>query len=222
MPMKITYRTLSTKSLATLAEQVVSASKSGKYKMTEKHPLLTELEKEYAVYYDAYSKQTFSGKGKVVSEAGAARGKAFADLKIFLEGYARLSIAPNHADAVALYDIFKFYGLNIDRKSYADSAALFKKLIESLSLQENQERLQRLSVLPAFDDLKTKCDEFVALYAEQAEANAELRQKKSATTIRKDLENALRNYLGMVTAMKSLTDWDSLYSELNEIVKSVR
>ncbi|MDO5106006.1 DUF6261 family protein [Capnocytophaga sp.] len=220
--MKLTYRNLSTKSLATLAEQVINASKSGKYQVTENHPLLTQLENEYDIYYKAYSKQTFSGKGKVVSEAGNARGKAFADLKIFLEGYTRLAIAPNHADAVALYDIFKFYGLNIDRKSYADSAAQFKKLIEALATTENQERLQRLAITPAFENLKNKCDEFNTLYAEQAEANAELRQKKSATTLRKQLEEALRNYLTMITAMRSLAGWDTLFAELNEIVKSVR
>ena len=220
--MKITYRTLSTKALATLAEKIISASRGGKYTIASEHPLLTELEKEYAIYYEAYSKQTFSGKGKSVSEAENARRKAFADLKIFLEGYSRLSIAPNHADAVALYDVFKFYGLDIDRKPYADGIALFKKLVETLATDENQDRLRRLSILPAFENLKNRCSEFVTLQAEQAEENAQLRQKKSATAIRKNLEGALRNYLTMITAMKSLTGWEVLYSELNEIVKNIQ
>ncbi|GIM57535.1 hypothetical protein CAPN006_19270 [Capnocytophaga canimorsus] len=72
------------------------------------------------------------------------------------------------------------------------------------------------------EDLKTKQEAFENLFAEQSEANAELRKTPSATTLRKDLEKALRSYLDFLTAMKSLPEWEDLYQDINELVKAER
>lgn len=95
-----------------------------------------------------------------------------------------------------------------------------KKLIEALKSQENQQKIALLSLDPAFMEMKTKHEYFEALFADQAEANADLRQMTSASAIRKDLEKNLKTYLNLLTAMKDVSGWELLYSDTNELVKA--
>ena len=63
---------------------------------------------------------------------------------------------------------------------------------------------------------------FEAIFADQAEANADLRQMTSASAIRRDLEKNLKVYLNLLTAMKDDAGWELLYSDTNEFVKAAR
>ena len=213
---------LTTKNLATLAQRIINSSQSGNYTIIENHPLLVALSASYEKYDAVYTKLTYSGKGKDVAAADKERDAAFSSLKAFLNGYRQLASAANYEDAEALYTVFKTFGLDIDTMSYSAETAQMKKLIEALELPENTARIAHLSLESAVEDLKTKQEAFETLFAEQAEANAELRDTASASSIRKELEQALRAYLTLLTAMKDVPDWTKLYFDLNEIVKAAR
>lgn len=104
--------------------------------------------------------------------------------------------------------------------SYATETAQLKKLIEALEKPENQQRITNLALTTAFEELRKKQTAFEVIFAEQAEANGELRQIASASSTRKELEKAVRAYLNLSTAMKDIPDWTKLYYDLNEIVKA--
>lgn len=220
--MKISLQKLSTKNLATFAQRVLSSSKSGNYKIVENHPLLDILEKKYVQYDEIYTKQTYSKMGKLVAEADEKRDKSFVAIKNFLWGYQQVSSAPNADKAKDLYETLKQFGTNIDRLNYAEETAQLKKLIEEFDKTENKEKLTALSLTTAFDELKAYQKSFETIFAEQAEANAELRKLPSATSIRKELEKSLKAYLDFLSAMQSLTDWNALYLDINELAKSAR
>ena len=112
------------------------------------------------------------------------------------------------------------YGGNIIKMTYADESAQLKRLIVELDKPENIARLTTLKLKPAYEELKAKQKAFEDFYAEQAEANAELRALPSASSVRARLESALRAYLDLVFAMRSITGWDMLYRDLNEMVKA--
>lgn len=217
--MRINFKKLRNKELAALAQRVIDASKEGNYTVMENHELLLEVEKQYASYYKSYSKPAFSGKGEEVAKADDARDSIFSKTKAFLKGYKGMTIIPNHGDAKALYEVFRKIGLNTNVMNYAEQTAQMKKLIEELEKAENAEKLVSLGITQAFDELKTAQDNFETLYAEQAEANAELRIIPSATAIRSKLEGALRNYFGLLEAMRDIPEWQMIYAEINELAK---
>ena len=97
-----------------------------------------------------------------------------------------------------------------------------EKLIAELEKPENRDKLRRLDLENALNDLKMKQEKFSHLISEQTEANTELRLTQSASAVRKKLEQVIRDYLGFVTAMKSQPEWKDLYTELNEVVKEIR
>ena len=70
--------------------------------------------------------------------------------------------------------------------------------------------------------MKTKQTAFETLFAEQATANAYLRNMKSASGIRKDLEKSLKSSLNLITAMEDVTDWKLFYADTDELVKAAK
>ncbi len=220
--MKITLQKLSTKELATLTQRVIIASIEGKYTIPEENELLQQLKQEYAVYKDCYTKSTYSGIGRKVYECYVERRQIFLKIRTFLNAYRKMNLLDNWELAEDLYQIIKRFGLNMGRTNYARASALFRKLIEELDKATNLEKLKTLQLLPYFELLKTKQQQFEDLYHQQAEANAKLRAMPSATVSRKSLEKLLRNYFTLLTAMKDIEAWSEIYVEINEIVKSFR
>lgn len=220
--MKISLVRLSTKNLATLAQRVIKSSVRGNYQVVAGHPLLAALQTAYAEYDAVYAKETYSGKGTDVVAADYERDLAYSHLKSFLNGYRKLASAPNWEAAESLYQVFKTFGLEIDRMSYSSQSAQMKKLIESLELPENSQKLTDLWLQVAFGEMKTKQDAFEVLFAEQAEANADLRNMTSASAIRRNLEQILKSYLNLLSAMKDVPGWELFYADINEHVKAAR
>lgn len=220
--MKITLRKLSTKDLATLAQRTINTSESGNYPVIVGHPLLAELKLKYADYDAVYTKMTFSGKGNDVANSDNERDLAFTTLKAFLNSYRKILSLPNYQSAEDLYGIFRQFGLNLDRMSYSSQTAQMKKLIEELEKPENNQKLKDLKVETAFNEMKDKQTAFEAIFAEQAGANADLRNQKSASGIRRDLEKSLKAFLNLITAMKHVADWKMFYADTNELVKAAK
>lgn len=220
--MKISLSSISTKDLATLAERTIGTSKKNGYGQVQDHQLLKEVEQEYAAYQQVYAKLTFSGKGADVAEADRNRDKLFSAMKGYLAGFQGLPDLESHADAAALYQTFKTFGLDLDRLSYSAETAQMNKLLEELAKPDNRNRLVRLKIAAYADRLKQAQADFEALYSEQAGANADLRDLPSATTIRRNLETALKNYFALLTAMKAVKGWEKLYAEINELAKAAK
>lgn len=220
--MKITLSTLSTKDLATLTQRVINTSTSGNYSVINNHPLINEIKSKYADYDAVYTKPTFSGKGRDVNSADRERDAAFINLKSYLNSYRKMSSLPNHPYAEDLYQIFKIHGLDLDRMSYSSQTAQMKKLIETLQATENIQKITALSLHTAFSEMKSKQNAFESIFAEQAGANAELRQTDSASSIRRDMEKTLKSFLNLITAMKDVADWQLLYFDTNELVKAAK
>lgn len=220
--MKISLVRLSTKDLATLAQRILGNIQSGKYPVITNHPLTATLQTSYTAYDNVYTKQIYSGKGKDVAHADHERDVAYTNLKAFLNGYRKLQTAPNYQAAEDLYNVFKTFGLNLDRLSYSSQTAQMKKLIEELETPKKQQSISLLSLNPAFTEMKTKHEDFEAIFADQADANADLRNMTSASAIRKDLEKNLKAYLNLLTVMKEVPGWELLYTDTNELVKAAK
>lgn len=220
--MKITLSKLSTKDLATLSQRIINSSESGNFPVISDHPLLTDLKTMFADYDEVYTKQIYSGKGVNVAEADRERDNAFRVLKNFLNGYRKMTTLSNYQFAEDAFQIFRLYGIDVDKESYSRQTAQMKKLIEDLEKPENIQKLHALSLTTAFNDMKSKHEAFEIIFAEQAVANANLRLMKSATAIRRDLEKTIKSFLSLITAMKDIQDWKLLYADLNELVKAAK
>ncbi len=220
--MKITFNKLTTEELATLADRVIHSSKNGNYTVVENHPLLQEIEKEYVEYRKVYEKATYSGKGTEVANADRKRDKIFSGIKAYIMGYSKLEYLPNYQYAKDLYRILKQFGLGLDKLNYAKETAKIKILIEELNKVDNKNKITALNLDIALTEFKNANDLFESLYAEQAEANSDLRALPSASAMRKNLESALNDYFLLLEGMKRVEGWEGIYYDINELVKGIQ
>lgn len=220
--MQITLSRLSNSVLGSLADQTISISKKAKYTVVKDQPLLATLDTEFTGYITVFGKTTFSGLGTTVEKADFKCDSVFLGIKTMLAGLIKLPPFAGQQNAVDLFSIFQNRGLDIHTYSYNDQTTEMDKLISELSTPVNLQKLESLHLTPYFELLKQAHAEFKAIYAEQLAANSNLRLMQSATSIRRNLEGALRNYLSIVEGMKSVNGWAELHAELNELVKSIR
>ena len=220
--MKITFSTLSTKALGGLAQDTIKASTSGRYTVVANHPLLLEVVRQSADYDKVYSKLTYSGQGKAVEAADVKRDTQYSDLKAYVGGVRRLSKMPHAADAAAIYKLLNDMDKGLTDLSYVEESAQMRSILKALAEPGPLQQLTNLGLISTVKDLQQAQDDFEKLYAQQAEANADLRQLPSASAIRKTLEKALKNYFGLLENMKAVAGWEGLYHEVNEYVKAAR
>jgi len=220
--MKIQLTRLTNSILGSLADQTIITSNKEQYIVVKNHPLLINLVTEHNNYISVFGRAAYSGLGTSVDKADMMRDGSFCGLKTILLGYVKLPGFQYQQDAIDLYAIFQQCGLDINTFSYADQSTEMDKLITDLSTPANLAKLENLNLTPYFETMKTAQADFKKIYSQQLEANSNLRLVQSASSTRHNLEDALRNYFGVVEGMKSLAGWTELYTELNELVKSIR
>lgn len=218
--MKINLSHLSTKDLATLTKRTLTISDEPEFAVVKNNPLLEAVRNMHGYYDAVYTKQTYSGKGDLLFDADDKRDAPFGGLKFILQGHARISSSPHLQDAKDIYAIIEKYGIDIDRYKYAEETALMKKMLEELDLPENVAKIERMQLTPVVTQIKEAQAGFETLFNEIAGENAGLRVMESASSLRKSLETALRNYLNLVKAMNQLPGWKELSAKLEEVLKA--
>ncbi|NDP21520.1 MAG: hypothetical protein GZ091_10620 [Paludibacter sp.] len=218
--MRINLAQLSTKDLATLSQRVITISEEPASLVVKDNPLLSVLKTVYADYDAVYTKKAYSGKGVLVAEADSRRDIPFGGLKNIILGYSKISGTPFQQKAKDIYAIVENYGIDLDRYTYSTETAQLKKLLEAFDKPENVAKLESMQLTAIVTQIKTAQTEFEQIFNEQAAANAELRVMESASSIRKNLELAMRNYLNVVKAMNLQLGWKELYAKLDEVLKA--
>jgi hypothetical protein len=219
--MKMNFGKLSTKELAATSQRTLVVSAEPAYAVVKNNPLLAALETVYNEYDAVYVKKAFSGKSEQLAEADKNRDVPFGGLKSILVGYSKLSISPYNQAAKDIYAIIEKHGIGLDRYSYAEETAQMKKLLEELDLPANAAKIEQMQLTSVVTQIKTAQAAFEQLFNEVAGENSELRLMESATSMRQQLETALRNYFNLVKAMSSQPGWKELYAKLDEIAKAV-
>jgi hypothetical protein len=157
----------------------------------------------------------------LLAEADKKRDTLFGGLKDILVGHSKLAVSPYYQSAKEIYAIIEKHDIALDRYKYAEETAQLKKLLEELDLAANAAKIEQMQLAAIITQLKTAQVEFEKLFNETAGENSELRLMESATSMRKNLEAAMRNYFNLVKAMSSQPVWKELYAKLDELAKAV-
>lgn len=219
--MKMNFGKLSTKELAAMSQRSLVVSDEPAFAVVKNNPLLVALATVYNEYDAVYVKKTYSGKSDQLAEADKDRDVPFGGLKDILVGHSKLSISPYYQSAKDIYAIIEKYDIALDRYKYAEQTAQMKKLLEELELPTNAAKTEEMKLTPIVTQIKTAHTAFENKFNELAGENSELRLMESATSMRKQLETALRNYFNLVKAMSSQPGWKELNAKLDEIAKAV-
>ena len=219
--MKINLTNLSTKDLAALTQRSIVVSDEPAFTAVVKdNPLLEAVKTVYNEYDAVYTKKAYSGKSDLLLEADENRDAPFGGFKSILKGYARISSSPYRQDARDIYTVVEKYGIDLDRYKWAEETAQLKKMFEELNQPANAAKIENMQLTTVVTQISNAQTAFEELFNEVAGENAVLRMMESASSFRKTLQTALRNYLNVVTAMNQLPGWKELSAKLEEVLKA--
>jgi len=194
---------------------------SAPYGFANGNPLLARVNTVTNGYVEVLDKNTYSGHGKPVKQADELFDTRFLGMRDALTSFIQISGLAAHQDAVDLYAIFNAHGLDMYHMSYGDELIHAEALITDLEKPENQARIARLYLQEVYALLKDAYKMLKNLINEQTTANATLRGMESSTSLRRNLEDALRSYLDYVNIMAQIdAAWKPMQLELNEAVKA--
>ncbi len=218
--LKITFSRLVVTILGMLGRNTIEITKANANTDVLNNPLFKEVENKYAVYETVLLKNVYSGMGPDVKAADLERDTRFYGFMHLLRGLAAFK-NPQGEAADSLYEQISHKG-SILGLNYGEESELLYKIFELLDGAPAQALIAQAGVAAQYADLKQAQTAFQQIYLEQIDANSSLRQMASASSIRNDLQDALRNYYGYVSALRNQSDYKDLYADLNELIKSAR
>lgn len=214
------FARFSVTTLETVADRTIEISLLNANESIVDSPLFTALKAAHAAYKPLIRKQTFSGMGTDIAELDQQRDRSFSSLRRIVTGYSNYD-SPKGVAARGLLALFEQVG-DISVANYADEDALLDNFKSRLEAPEARKQIETLGLKKEVEDLIDKHHAFKAAYMDQTDANSSLRQQASASSLRKDLENALRDFFFFVTAMRNVPPWSDIYADLTETVKSAK
>lgn len=206
-----------TKGLDSLASNTIQITKRNVNPDVSNNPLFAVLTDTAAEYNRVVIKKTYSGKGTDVREKDMFRDRYHTSAKMILTGFSAFP-TPKGKVAGKLLEVFDSSG-SITRLKYTDESVILNDLLKKLDQQEAKELISILGIDEELAVLDTTQKEFEKLFVEQVDANSDLRQQPSASSLRNELEDALRNYFNYVSSLKKQKDWKDIYSDLTELLK---
>lgn len=219
--MTLNYWNLGVDSISTLGRRTVETSEKPQFApLVADNPLLAKLKQTHNEFFSVFKKGAFSGMGDDIKAADLKRDDYFRGIYRIASAYSKMEAHSLQQDAKNLLPLFEPYGLRVAQYSYGDESAELHKLMEALDKPGPQAKLEKLNMKEAYTLFKKSQTDFETLFSTQAGANASLHETESATSLKGKMITDLRNYLGMVNAMRDVDAWKPLYAELNELVKA--
>jgi hypothetical protein len=219
--LQIGLASLSTKKLDNLAEETLALSAQNEMKEIVTHPLFLSLKSSQELYNANVIKPTYSGMGSELAAADLLRDSYHAGLYRLLRGFATFKDTEKGQAAKKLLACFDETG-SITRLSYTEETVVMEKLLDKLSTDSNKTLLNVLGIAAEVNLLSESQTDFDRLFLTQIDANSQLRQQPSATSLRSELEVALRNYFGYISAMHGIPPWNDLYTDMKELIKKYK
>ena len=214
----ISFSKLSTKELAYLGEQTITLSERNSNQEVTSNPVFALLKTKHGTYHEQVMRQTYSGMGPDVQGDDFLRDNQHGGVRQIVRGFARFENSVKCKPAQLLQTYFNETG-SINKLNYANESIVLDKLIEKFSTDEGKAAIATLGIKEEVDMFVQSHNNFKNRYTDQVDANSELRQQPSASTLRKEMENVLRGYFSLVSTMKNVNPWKDIYSDLNELLK---
>lgn len=187
-------------SLGGVTDRVITTAKESNLQDVITDSAFTNLEEKSKRYTDSLNKRLYS---KLTSDMVALDKKRDGISRRMGEYVVSLLESPieaMHAPARRIYDVIERYP-NVESEPYADESKHLRKMIAELRDASLKDDVTLLNLKPWIDALEVANEEFEAKIIERGNDLVAIHEVQSATTLRRELEQALRDYFEFVHAL---------------------
>jgi hypothetical protein len=187
-------------SLGSVTDRVVATSKESKLAEVIGDTAFTNLEEKSQRYTEGLNKRLYSKLTNDMVAIDKKRDSISRRMGEYVVSLLESPIEAMHAPARRICDILERYP-NVESEPYGDESKLLRKIVAELCSPNLKDDVTLLNLKPWIDALDAANEEFEAKIMERGNDLVVIREVQSATTLRRDLEQALRDYFEFVHAL---------------------
>ncbi len=219
--MKINLSKQTNDGLGALGTSTVEVTKTNGLEAAVASPVFTVLETVVPEYNSKVLDTTYSGLGPQAAGILRKSRKEFTSLsKIFKSLSAFPGTVKGEAAAI-LYQLSKAVG-NVYAKTAAEVYNALLTFSNQINTEENKAHVTTVGTVEEVAAFTKSVTGLGTVRLEQSTIDSALRSDPSATSLRPQLEDALRDYFSLLTGMRKQAGWDKLYSDINEVVAQAK
>ncbi|WP_320051980.1 DUF6261 family protein [uncultured Acetobacteroides sp.] len=209
-------------SLGGVTDRVITTAKESKLPEVIADSAFTNLEEKSKRYTDGLSKRLHSKLTNDMVVIDKKRDSISRRMDEYVSSLLESPIEAMHVPARRVYDIIERYP-NVESEAYADESKHLRKMIAELRDASLKDDITLLNLKPWIDALEAANEEFEAKIIERGNDLVAIHEVQSATTLRRDLEKALRDYFEFVHALvviKKTEEYKTFEKQLLERVNT--
>lgn len=187
-------------SLGGVTDRVITTTKESNLPEVIGDSSFTNVEEASLRYTDGLSKRRYSKLTTQMVGIDKKRDSISHRMGEYVYSLLESPIEAMHASARRVYDIIERYP-KVEALPYGDESKLLRKMIAELRDASLKDDVALLNLKPWIDALEAANEEFEAKIIERGNDLVAIREVQSATTLRRDLEQALRDYFEFVHGM---------------------
>lgn len=187
-------------SLGGVTDRVITTTKESNLQDVITDSAFTNLEEKSKRYTEGLSKRLYSKLTNDMVALDKKRDGISRRMDEYVLSLLESPIETMHAPARRVYDIIERYP-NVESEAYVDKSKHLRKMIAELRDANLKDDVTLLNLKPWIDALEAANEEFEAKIIERGNDLVAIREVQSATALRRDLEQALRDYFEFVHGM---------------------
>ncbi|HBL32522.1 MAG TPA: hypothetical protein DDZ96_01710 [Porphyromonadaceae bacterium] len=220
--MKANFRKLSVRSLDYGAKLIIDVTNNNPQEAAKTSPVFQKVVSEHAYFaplvpVDHYSRM--SGPMKTESKEIIALIKG---MNSYASGYAALFPGTEKSQAAQAVTGAIKAGGKLYNQTTGELDSRTEAVLTRLTNPEMEANLTALELTAPVTLLANKKKNYNALTVKRVDKESELKQLDTASEARGRMEDALKDYLSLVTAMRTVDGWQDLYADIEEVVKTIK
>lgn len=220
--MRTTFNSSTHMEFSGIVSEIITITQASSVPDIATQPLFAEVVRLYPEFHNVVERDAFTGLGEHVRGLNNERITASNSLKAIVKGHTRFSDQAKKEAATALLNEWDKLGTTSKTKDYDVANGYMSKVTNLLTSAAMKPHLETLALTTEATEVCALDKTFREAFSKQEVGNAALRDEDSATKRRPQLAKAVTSFLQFINAMRKVKGYDTLYSQLNEVVKTAQ
>ena len=220
--MKTSFNSSDNLEFSGIVKEVINVTDGYGNQEISNHMLFVEVKKQFPPYEDVLKRDAFTGLGDNVRQLNNVRMSSASSVIFIIKGFTKLSSPKKKEAAKAIIAELDQLGAPSKNRDYDVVNGYMSKFLRILESDTMKAHIATLGLEEEVAQVASDEKTFREVFMNQEVGNANLRQTDNATQLRPALAKALGNYLKYIKVMRSAPGYESLYNQLNEVVKTAK
>jgi uncharacterized protein Yka (UPF0111/DUF47 family) len=221
--LSINLSLLTSSNLITLGLLLAETSMKSGSESIKNSPIIATLLTVAKQLFDAINRESYSKLSPKVKDLDKRRDGVYIGVRTYVTSMLYSIDETIVAAATRIEQVLDKHGVGIEKKHYLEESTLLRKLLADLKAPELAADILKIGLTRQLAELETAMNDFDAVFNERTVDEVSIKEQLSVTAQRRELEEAIRNFIGYAnyTALAD-PNWANLIKLLEPDVTRIK